>query len=328
MAILVTGGAGYIGSVMVEVLRARGFSVVVLDNLTRGHREAVDAGIPFIGGDVGDAGCLEEIFARHRIEGVFHFAASSLVGESMHQPAAYFRNNVGSLAVLLEAMARHGTDRFILSSSAATYGDPPDIPIPETAPTVPTNPYGESKLICERMLAWAGRIHGLRWTALRYFNAAGASSIRGEDHDPETHLIPLALQAAAGVREALAVYGQDYATPDGTCVRDYVHVEDLAEAHLLAYSRMETQPGAIFNLGNGTGFSVLQVIRAVERVTGRRVPWNSAPRRPGDPPRLVASSDRARAELGWKPSRDSLETIVQTAWRWMEAHPHGYSAGE
>ncbi len=326
MAILVTGGAGYIGSVMVETLLGSGFAVVVADDLSRGHAEAVPAGVPLLRGNVGDARFLDDLFTAHRIEAIFHFAASSLVGESMRNPGLYFGNNVGGVLALAAAMVRHGVSRFVLSSTAATYGDPRVVPIPEDAPTVPTNPYGESKLLCERILRWYEEIHGIRWTALRYFNAAGAGRRCGEDHAEETHLIPLAMQAAAGLGPALRVFGLDYPTPDGSCVRDYIHVEDLADAHLLALRRMETGPGGIYNLGNGQGFSVLEVIRSVERVTGRTVPWEPAPRRAGDPPHLVASSARARSELGWAPARADLDGIVASAWRWMEAHPHGYAA--
>ncbi len=325
MAILVTGGGGYIGSVMVEVLRERGKAVVVVDNLSRGHREAVDDDVPFHVGDVADGSFLREVFREHPIDGVFHFAASSLVGESMQDAGAYFRNNVGGLLRLLEVMTEFGTSCFVLSSTAATYGEPTEIPISETAPTVPTNPYGESKLTCERILRWMGRVHGLRWAALRYFNAAGASQRRGEDHFPETHLLPLAIAAAAGRRGPLPVFGLDYPTPDGSCIRDYVHVEDLAEAHLLALERMPDHPAEVYNLGNGEGFSVLEVLDSVRRATGRPVPWESAPRRPGDPARLVASSEKARRELGWIPRRDRLDVIVETAWRWAEAHPRGYA---
>ena len=237
----------------------------------------------------------------------------------------YFRNNVGGLSVLVSAVVRHGVERFVLSSTAATYGDPSAVPIRETAETVPTNPYGESKLLCERMLRWFGRVHSLRWAALRYFNAAGASGTRGEDHTPETHLIPLALQAAVALRDSLPVFGLDYPTSDGTCVRDYIHVEDLGEAHLLALQFLEREPQGIFNLGNGQGYSVLEVMSAVERVTGKKVPWYRSPRRPGDPPRLVASAEKAKRELGWRPSRERLDGIVESAWRWMETHPRGYA---
>ncbi|MEZ4651933.1 MAG: UDP-glucose 4-epimerase GalE [Candidatus Eisenbacteria bacterium] len=324
MAILVTGGAGYIGSAMVERLLASGRSVVVLDNLSRGHRSAVPSAVPLEIGDVGDPAFVGTVFDTHPIEAVFHFAADSLVGESMTDPGKYFRNNVGGVLTLLETMARHSARRFVLSSTAATYGDPAEVPITETAPTEPTNPYGESKLICERLLRWFGRVHGIRWTSLRYFNAAGATPTVGEDHSPETHLIPLALDAAFGRRDPLRVFGLDYPTPDGTCVRDYIHIEDLADAHLLALEYQERAEWGIFNLGNGQGFSVLEVIESVSRVSGRRVPWEPAERRPGDPPRLVASSERARKDLGWSPKRDSLDEIIASALRWSDAHPNGY----
>jgi UDP-glucose 4-epimerase len=325
MAVLVTGGAGYIGSVTVEGLRSRGFAVIVADDLTRGHRQAVDPAIPLLVGSVTDPAFVDQVFASYPIEAVLHFAASSLVGESMRDPGAYFRNNIGGVLSVASAMARHRVRYFILSSTAAAYGEPLEIPITETAPTRPTNPYGESKLACERILHWFGAVHDFSWTALRYFNAAGASAEHGEDHKEETHLIPIALQAAAGRRAPLPVFGVDYDTPDGTCVRDYIHVEDLADAHLLALERLKKAEGGIYNLGNGLGFSVLQVIESVERVTGRKVPRALAPRRAGDPPVLVASSQKARAELGWNPRRGNLDVIVESAWRWMEAHPHGYS---
>ena len=324
MAILVTGGAGYIGSAMVERLLASGRSVVVLDNLSRGHREAVPASVPLEVGDVCDPAFVSRVFDTHPVDAVFHFAAESLVGESMTDPGKYFRNNVGGVLTLLETMASHTARRFVLSSTAATYGDPEEVPIQETFPTQPTNPYGESKLICERLLHWFGRIHGIRWTSLRYFNAAGATPTVGEDHSPETHLIPLALDAAFGRRDPLRVFGLDYPTPDGTCVRDYIHIEDLADAHLLALEYQERSEWGIFNLGNGQGFSVLEVIESVQRVSGRRVPWEPAERRAGDPPRLVASSERARKELGWNPKRDSLDEIIASALRWRDAHPNGY----
>ena len=324
MAILVTGGAGYIGSAMVERLLASGRSVVVLDNLSRGHREAVPASVPLEAGDVCDPAFVSRVFDTHPVDAVFHFAAESLVGESMTDPGKYFRNNVGGVLTLLETMASHTARRFVLSSTAATYGDPEEVPIQETSPTQPTNPYGESKLICERLLHWFGRIHGIRWTSLRYFNAAGATPTVGEDHSPETHLIPLALDAAFGRRDPLRVFGLDYPTPDGTCVRDYIHIEDLADAHLLALEYQERSEWGIFNLGNGQGFSVLEVIESVQRVSGRRVPWEPAERRAGDPPRLVASSERARKELGWNPKRDSLDEIIASALRWRDAHPNGY----
>ncbi len=324
MIILVTGGAGYIGSVMVESLLAAGHTPVIIDNLSRGHRASVPAGVPLHEGDVRDAGLLGRVFEEHQIEAILHFAASSLVGESMRVPEEYFTNNVGGVIALLRAAREHDVRRFIFSSSAATYGDPSSIPITEEAPTRPTNPYGESKLICERMLDWMGRCHGLRWIALRYFNAAGATASKGEDHAVETHLIPLALQVAAGRAESLPVFGTDYETPDGTCVRDYIHVADLAEAHLLALRALDTGFSGPYNLGNGRGFTVLEVIRSVERVTGKPLPWKAAERRPGDPPRLVASSARARADLGWNPRLAELDSMVESAWRWMRANPRGY----
>jgi UDP-glucose 4-epimerase len=308
---------------MVEVLRRTGRDVVVLDNLSRGHRTAVGEGVPLLVGGVGDRAFVAEALSRHRIEAVLHFAADSQVGESMHDPSRYFRNNLVGVLTLLEAMKDAGVGRFVLSSTAATYGDPETVPIPEDAPTLPTNPYGESKRMCEQLLTWFGRIHGIRWASLRYFNAAGATEERGEDHAPETHLIPLAIDAALGRTDPLQVFGMDYPTPDGTCVRDYVHVEDLADAHVLALEHLETVESAIFNLGNGHGFSVLEVLRTVEAVAGE-VPWNPGPRRVGDPPRLVASSDRARQVLRWAPSRDRLEVIVESALRWRQEHPHGY----
>jgi UDP-glucose 4-epimerase len=324
MTVLVTGGAGYIGSVMVETLQRRGLDPVVADDLSRGHRSAVSQDVPLLVGDVSDSAFLDSLFASHRIDAVMHFAALSQVGESMQDPGAYFRNNVGGVLSLLSCMIRHDTRRFILSSTAATYGDPLELPIPESAPTVPTNPYGESKLMCERMLAWFGQVHGVRWTSLRYFNAAGATPEHGEDHAVETHLIPLALRAALTGSPELQVYGADYPTEDGTCVRDYVHVEDLAQAHLLALEKMAVSPGDVYNLGNGQGFSVLEVIRSVERVTGRILEWRAVKRRPGDPARLVASSEKARRELAWQPSHSDLDRMVASAWSWMEAHPDGY----
>lgn len=324
MRILVTGGAGYIGSVACELLLARGHDVWVVDDLSRGHREALPPGGRLEVLSTLDAGPLLRLLEEIRPDGVLHFAASSLVGESMRDPGLYFRNNVSGILALLEACRASGCERFLLSSSAATYGDPAVVPIVEEAPTRPTNPYGESKRICEQILEWYRRVHGIRFGSLRYFNAAGASEEHGEDHDPETHLIPLALQAALGIGPGLSVFGTDYPTPDGTCIRDYIHVVDLADAHLLALDELARTDRLVLNLGNGAGFSVLDVIRAVERVTNRRVPWEASPRRPGDPPRLIASSTRTRALLGWSPRFASLESIVETAYRWMERHPHGY----
>ncbi|MFB3909893.1 MAG: UDP-glucose 4-epimerase GalE [Candidatus Eisenbacteria bacterium] len=328
MRILVTGGAGYIGSVTSEILAGRGDRLTILDDLSRGHRGAVPPGADLEVGSTLDGSLVSRIFGRDRPEAVLHFAASSQVGESMRDPGLYFRNNVAGILSLLEACVAHDCRIFLFSSSAATYGDPETIPIPEEAPTRPTNPYGESKRICEQMLEWYRAVHGLRFGSLRYFNAAGASEERGEDHEPETHLIPLALQAALGAGPPLAVFGTDYPTPDGTCVRDYIHVLDLADAHVRALDRLRDADRLILNLGNGEGFSVLEVVAAIERVTGCKVPWSASPRRPGDPPRLVASSEKARSQLGWVPRYASIDAIVGTALAWMERHPNGYGDAE
>jgi UDP-glucose 4-epimerase len=323
--VLVTGGAGYIGSVTAELLLGAGHEVVVLDDLSRGHRDAVPPGARLVVGDVRDAGPVADLLRSARIECVMHFSASSLVGESMARPGQYFGNNVTGIASLLQAMEAAGVVRMIFSSSAAVYGEPREVPIAESAAVQPTNPYGESKAIAERMLAWFRRLHGLRYATLRYFNAAGASADRGEDHEPETHLIPLALRVAAGDSPALPIFGRDYPTPDGTCIRDYIHVCDLAEAHILALDQLDRLEETTFNLGNGAGYSVLEVVRAVERVTECTVVLQDAPRRSGDPARLVASSDRARKVLGWDPQRGTLERIVGDAWRWKRRFPRGYA---
>ncbi|MBM3286989.1 MAG: UDP-glucose 4-epimerase GalE [Candidatus Eisenbacteria bacterium] len=324
MRILVTGGAGYIGSVTSEVLIDRGHEVWIVDDLSRGHRAAVPPSSVLQVCSTHDGPRLRELIRELHPDGVLHFAASSQVGESMKDPGLYFRNNVGGMISLLDACAAEGCERVILSSSAATYGDPQEIPIPEEAPTRPTNPYGESKLICEQILEWYRQVHGIAYGSLRYFNAAGASGERGEDHAVETHLIPLALRAGLGLGPRLLVYGTDYPTPDGTCIRDYVHVIDLAEAHILALEKLGGGNRLVLNLGNGSGFSVLDVVRTVEAVIGKRVPREDAPRRHGDPPRLVASSARARELLGWRPRHAALDDIVATACRWMLQHPDGY----
>jgi UDP-glucose 4-epimerase len=307
-----------------ELLLERGHEVWIIDDLSRGHREAVPREARLEVCSTLDRARLADVFRAARPEGVLHFAALSLVGESMQNPGLYFSNNIGGILALLDACVEFSCRRILLSSSAATYGDPETIPIPEEAPTRPTNPYGESKLVCEQILAWYQKVHGVRFGSLRYFNAAGASKERGEDHDPETHLIPVALRACLGLGRRLSVFGTDYPTEDGTCVRDYIHVLDLADAHLLAIDKLLETERLVLNLGNGLGFSVLEVIQTVEKVTGRKLPYDAAPRRAGDPPRLVASSQRARAELGWKPQYDSLEMIVETAYRWMERYPNGY----
>ena len=324
---LVTGGAGYVGSHLVAALVERGATVVVLDNLRTGHRDAVPKGVPLIVGDLADTASVDALLADGPWHAVFHFAALSQVGESMRLPCRYLIDNGVNGMRLIEACLRHGVLRFVLSSTAALYGTPSVIPISEDAPLVPESPYGDSKWILERALLWAERVHGMRYASLRYFNAAGADPAGrfGEDHRPETHLIPLVIDAALGRRAELEVYGTDYATPDGTCVRDYVHVTDLADAHLLALDRLE-QGSVTVNLGNGTGHSVLQVVDTVARVSDRSVPFRISPRRPGDPAVLVASSERAHRQLGWRPRFADLDTIVRTALLWRKAHPDGYAA--
>ena len=323
---LVTGGAGFVGSHVVLALVERGDEVVVFDNLRTGHRAAVPAGVRLIEADLADAGPVDAVLADGAWDAVLHFAALSLVGESMREPFRYLLENATNGIRLIDACVRHGVPRFVLSSTAALFGTPERVPIAEDAPIDPGSPYGESKLMLERALLWAERVHGLRSGCLRYFNAAGADAAGrlGEDHRPETHLIPLAIDAALGRRPALEVFGQDYPTPDGTCIRDYVHVTDLADAHLRSLDRLQER-SVTYNLGNGQGYSVLQVIDAVAEVTGRAVPTVMAPRRAGDPPVLVASADRIRRETGWAPRFASLHDIVRTAVGWREAHPDGYS---
>jgi UDP-glucose 4-epimerase len=325
MNIMVTGGAGYIGSITAERLLERGHDVVVLDNLSTGHRDAVPGGAAFVEGDVADPDRVGAALEEHGVEAVLHFAAVSLVGESMERPLAYFRNNTAGSLALLEAMLAHDVRRFVLSSTAALFGTPERVPIPEEAEVRPESVYGESKALIERMLHWLQRTAGLGYASLRYFNAAGASPRLGEDHRPETHLIPLVLQVAAGRRERIAVFGEDYPTPDGTAVRDYIHVLDLAEAHVLAVEALAPGEARTYNLGNGTGFSVREVIEVCRRVTGRPIPEQAAPRRAGDPPVLVADSQRIGRELGWRPQRTDLEAIVASAWAWAQAHPGGYA---
>ncbi|HEY4146752.1 UDP-glucose 4-epimerase GalE [Pinirhizobacter sp.] len=324
MKVLICGGAGYVGSHMVRYLVANQHEVVVYDDLSTGHREAVPAQVPFVHGDIGDAARLSRLFAVHRFDAVIHFCARSLVGESVVDPYLYYRNNVANTLVLLGAMRDAGVDRLVFSSTAAVFGHPQADTIDETHPTEPINPYGQSKLMIERVLTDAFAAYGLRSVALRYFNAAGAdpSASIGEAHDPETHLIPNVLKAVLGQVAALKVFGDDYDTRDGTCVRDYIHVNDLASAHLLAIEYLAGHEGAFtFNLGNGEGFSVREVIAAAERVTGRPVPHAIAPRRTGDPATLVASSLQARQRLGWKPRMASLDEILASAWQWhLEPH--------
>ena len=326
MAILVTGGAGYIGSHCVAALLDRGVDVVVVDDLSKGHRQAVKGGRLYIG-DVADQHFLDGVFSRENVEAVIHFAAYSLVGESMSIPDEYFRNNVTAGLTLIRTMVAHKVPDLVFSSTAATFGEPVRTPIEEDDPQVPTNPYGESKLIVEKMLKWCDRAYGLKYCALRYFNVAGAradGSI-GEDHRPETHLIPLILSVAQGKRDSLKLFGTDYPTPDGTCVRDYIHVEDLIDAHMLAldYLKRENTSNA-FNLGNGTGFSNRQIIDAARRVTGHPIPVVEEGRRPGDPAVLIASSKKAMDMLGWRPKYTNVEDIIRTAWNWYSTHPDGY----
>ena len=322
---LVTGGAGYVGSHIVAALVDRGDIVVVLDNLRQGHREAVPEGVRLVVADLADTVAVDTVLGDGKWDGVLHFAALSLVGESMREPFRYLRENVMTGLVLIDACVRHGVQRFVLSSTAALFGVPSGSLLSETAPVDPGSPYGESKWMLERVLLWAERVHGLRSACLRYFNAAGADprGRLGEDHDPETHLIPLVIDAALGRRPPLAVFGTDYDTPDGTCIRDYVHVTDLAMAHLLALEQLDRR-SVVYNLGNGAGHSVRAVIASVERTTGRSVPWTGAPRRPGDAPVLVASSALIRKETGWSPRFADLDLIVQTAFAWRENHPLGF----
>jgi UDP-glucose 4-epimerase len=323
--VLVTGGAGYIGSVVVEELLSAGAElVIVLDDLSKGHREAVVAPARLEKGDIADGALVGRLCREERLNAVIHLAASSLVGESVEDPAKYYRNNVVKGLALLDAIVAAGVHRFVFSSTAAVYGEPTGSPITETFATAPTNTYGETKLAFEKALGWYQRAYGLAYTTLRYFNAAGATERNGEQHVPETHLIPLVLAAARGTLPHVTVFGQDYPTPDGTCVRDYIHVSDLAHAHVLALGALETSGANTFNLGCGGGFSVAQVIEVARRVTGKTIRVESGARRPGDPPVLVASSQRAQQELLWKPKRQDLATIVEDAWRRLLSHPFGY----
>lgn len=324
MRVLVTGGAGYIGSITAEVLLAQGHEVVVFDNLSQGHRAAVPDDAVWVQGDLSAPLAIRQVMKAHQPEAVMHFAAKSLVGDSMVRPFAYLRDNVTEGLNLIEACVESGVQRFILSSTANLFGAPGNAAIDEQTPIEPGSPYGESKWTLERALDWVSQTHDMRYASLRYFNAAGASALRGEHHVPETHLIPLVLQVAAGQRDCMTVFGDDYDTPDGTCIRDYIHVLDLAAAHLLALAAIETD-NRIYHLGNGGGFSVRQVIETARAVTGRRIPEAIGQRRPGDPPRLVANSDKIRRELGWRPQFDGLEQIISSAWQWHQAFPNGYA---
>ena len=321
MKILVTGGSGYIGSVTTELLCDDGHQVTVFDNLERGHREAVDPRARLVVGDLRDPRPIREAMHQVRPDAVVHFAAYALVGESMRDPLLYFHNNLTGGLHLLDAMRRSGVRKIIFSSTCATYGQPESMPMTEALPQRPTNPYGESKLMLETAMRWEQERHGLEPVFLRYFNAAGATEQFGEDHDPETHLTPNVLKVALGQADAVPVFGDDYDTPDGTCIRDYIHIVDLARAHILALEKQETGP---FNLGTGTGFSVQEVVATCRRVTGHEIPVVLSPRRPGDPACLVAGAEKARDILGWRPRHPDLATIVQHAWDWHRAHPHGY----
>jgi UDP-glucose 4-epimerase len=325
MNILVTGGAGYIGSIVTEELVKQGQDVVVFDNLSAGHRAAVHPEAEFVEGDLADRAAVRALFERCDVDAVMHFASYTLVGESMEHPFMYLGDNVTNGLNLLHEAVDHGVRRFILSSTANLFDDPEEIPIDEDERIVPGSPYGESKHILERFLQWLDRIYGFRYAALRYFNAAGASPSgeRGEDHDPETHLIPITLQVALDQRDKITVFGDDYPTRDGTCVRDYIHVTDLAKAHILALEALN-QGSRTYNLGNGRGFTVREVIETCRKVTGHPIPAEVGERRPGDPPVLIASSERIQAELSWEAQYPDLETIVAHAWRWHRTHPHGY----
>lgn len=327
MTILVAGGAGYIGSHMVKDLVEHGQEVVVADNLSTGHRDAINPKAKFYEGDIRDRKFLDKIFDNENIEAVVHFAAFSIVPESMSKPLKYFDNNTGGMITLLEAMRDHNIKYIVFSSTAATYGVPEHMPIKETDPQNPINPYGLSKLMMEKMMHWADKAYGIKFVALRYFNVAGAApdGTIGEDHGPETHLVPIILQVAQGKRDELSIFGDDYNTPDGTNVRDYVHVMDLADAHILAIKYLEAgNESNAFNLGSSTGFSNKQMLEAAREVTGKPIPAKIAPRRPGDPDSLVAASDKARNVLGWDPKYDDVHDIIATAWKWHSTHPKGY----
>jgi UDP-glucose 4-epimerase len=323
MKVFVTGGAGYIGSVVVEQLIAANESVIVFDNLSQGHRAAVHPAAVFVEGDLADRSAIDAALSQHRPDAVMHFASKTLVGESMQKPFLYLGDNITTGLNLLQSVVEHGVKRFILSSTANLFDQPERMPIDESERIVPGSPYGESKFILERMLHWLDRICGVRFACLRYFNAAGATLTRGEDHDPELHIIPLVLQVALGKREKISIFGDDYPTRDGTCVRDYIHVIDLAQAHILALGALEGG-SRFYNLGNGEGFTVKEVIDTARALTGRAIRADIAPRRPGDPAVLVAASNKIRKELGWTPQYPHVREIIESAWRWHQANPDGY----
>jgi UDP-glucose 4-epimerase len=323
MKIVVTGGAGYVGSIVCEELARQGHTPLILDNLQQGHRQAVLPEAEFVTGDIGNAADLENVFSRQPIDAVMHMAAETVIEFSMTDPARYFHNNIAAGLNLLDTMRKHSVNKMVFSSSAATYGEPVKAPIEETDPQSPVNSYGETKLMFEKVLAWYGRAYGLKHISFRYFNAAGASERLGEDHRPETHLIPAVLRAALN-GTTVKVFGNDYPTRDGSCIRDYVHVRDIARAHVLALDKLDKLAGRAYNLGNGDGYSVLEVIAAAERVCGKKIRTEICSRRPGDPAVLLASSARAKSELGWQPQFAGIDVIIESAWKWMKEHPHRY----
>lgn len=325
MAILVTGGAGYIGSVAVEDLRAKGERVVVIDNLVYGHRDAIDASVKFYEGEIGDEELIRKILSENEIDACMHFSAYAYVGESVEKPQKYYENNFVQTLNLLNILVENGVKKFIFSSTCATYGEPQYVPIDEKHPQNPVNPYGMTKFMVEKVLQDYDAAYDLKFVALRYFNACGASGACGEHHDPETHLIPLILFAAQGKRDSISIFGDDYPTPDGTAIRDYIHISDLSQAHLLALEHLRRGGDSEFvNLGNGTGFSVKEVVEAARKITGKEIKAEIAPRRAGDPSRLVADAKKAREVLGWNPQFPEIEKIIESAWTWHEAHPNGY----
>lgn len=327
MSILVAGGAGYIGSHAVKELLDKGEEVIIVDNLQTGHPNAIDSRAKFYEGDIRDKEFLDKVFDNEDVEAVIHFAANSLVGESMTDPLKYYDNNLYGTMVLLDSMLDHNIDKIVFSSTAATYGEPEKVPIEETDRTEPTNTYGETKLAMEKMMKWTANATPLRYVSLRYFNACGAdqSGNIGEDHSPESHLIPLILQVPLGKREAISIFGDDYDTEDGTCIRDYIHVTDLADAHIRALNYLrDGGESNIFNLGSGNGFSVNEMVEAARKVTGHEIPAEVVPRRAGDPAILIAKSDKARDILGWEPQKDNIELIIEDAWNWHKNHPNGY----
>ncbi len=321
MKIIVAGGAGYIGSSCVEYLLNHGHEVTVFDSLITGHEEAIDSRADFVKGNLADRELILDVVGNGSFDGIMHFAAFSLVGESMQNPGKYFKNNDANGINLLDAAVKGKVKSFVFSSTAATFGLPDKMPITETAPQSPINPYGESKLIFEKMLKWYSEIHGLKYTALRYFNAAGATENFGEDHSPETHLVPLILQVVLGKRESIKIFGDNYPTPDGTCLRDYIHITDLAQAHMLA---LDAPKSGHYNLGTGNGFSVKEIIEVARKITGHPIPAEIVERRPGDPAKLIAGSALIKKELGWKPQFENAEEIVSSAWNWYQKHPNGY----